>query len=63
MVANVFCEGSHAPNPVARVDGITILAEGGAPLVLKVRGSISPQSLVVLSRTCLFCVSSLCSAC
>jgi len=40
MVLNVFCEGSHAPNPVARVLGITVLAEDGAPLVLKVQATL-----------------------
>ena len=36
LTVHIFCEGSHAPNPVARVHGITLVTEDGQPLTLKV---------------------------
>ena len=36
-IATIFCEGANLSNPVSRVRGITVTAEGAAPLKLTVQ--------------------------
>ena len=37
MEVNIFREGAHVTNPVAKVHGITIVTEDGEPLTLQVQ--------------------------